>query len=153
MRAQAAGFNSIVFERVNEPPSTISPFFKPPPSGASLLTSHAMPAAGWPMIAAETLDLAAAFPIEVDDSHTVAPMRGEDSDGTASSPIRRRALEARFANASPDVKTRISKGVERGPIGAAVKRANGHRSQICEAVRFQRAFSRRTARRTLRRIT
>ena len=44
------------------------------------------------------------------------------------------ALERRFLEATPEVKTRISRGIERGPIGREVKRLNGFRCQICKAL-------------------
>ncbi len=43
-------------------------------------------------------------------------------------------IEKKYLNASPEVKTRISKTIERGPIGALVKRANRFRCQLCEAL-------------------
>jgi hypothetical protein len=43
-------------------------------------------------------------------------------------------LESNAANLDPKAKHRMSKYIERGPIGAAVKNARQHRCQICEAL-------------------
>jgi predicted HNH restriction endonuclease len=37
-------------------------------------------------------------------------------------------------NASPEVKTRVSKCIERGPVVYAVKRTNGFKCQVCESL-------------------
>lgn len=37
-------------------------------------------------------------------------------------------------NASPEVKVRVSKGIERGPVGNLVKKTNGFKCQVCEAL-------------------
>ncbi|HWL05413.1 MAG TPA: EVE domain-containing protein [Xanthobacteraceae bacterium] len=83
----------------------------------------------------------ASFPIGRDDFQTIMSLLGEDLDEMPSLPtdvatsLQALAnLEARFSNASPEVKTRVSKCVERGPIGAAVKRVNGYRCQLCDAI-------------------
>jgi predicted HNH restriction endonuclease len=44
------------------------------------------------------------------------------------------ALEAKYVTASLEVKERVSRTIERGPIGAMVKRANGFRCQLCAAL-------------------
>ena len=44
------------------------------------------------------------------------------------------ALEAKYLRASPEVKERLSKVIERGPVGALVKEATGHRCQVREAL-------------------
>ena len=44
------------------------------------------------------------------------------------------SLESKYANASPPVKQVISKRIERGPVGEAVKVARGFRCQVCEAL-------------------
>ncbi len=83
---------------------------------------------------------AASFPITPDDFRSVMQLLGEDLDGLpcgdekAEAPDELADLERRYIAASPEVKTRISKYIERGPVGAAVKRANGHKCQICEAL-------------------
>jgi hypothetical protein len=43
-------------------------------------------------------------------------------------------LEVKYLKASPEIKARISKSIERGPIGALVKRANGYKCQLCYAL-------------------
>jgi len=44
------------------------------------------------------------------------------------------ALELQFHTATPQVRARVSRTIERGPVGAAVKRANGYRCQVCAAL-------------------
>lgn len=44
------------------------------------------------------------------------------------------ALEERYRSADAKVKARVSNFIERGTIGDTVKRANGYRCQICEAL-------------------
>jgi predicted HNH restriction endonuclease len=81
---------------------------------------------------------ASSFPISKADFHAVMGMLGEDLGRLPGAPADvttfddLAALEARYVDASPEVKTRVSKYIERGPIGAAVKRANGFKCQICE---------------------
>lgn len=85
---------------------------------------------------------AASFPISADDFHAVLDLLGEDHDAIAAEVAedgadtldRLAALESKFLHASPEVKTRVSKGIERGPIGTEVKRLNGFRCQLCEAL-------------------
>ena len=43
-------------------------------------------------------------------------------------------LEATFIRASPEVKERLSRKIERGPIGSLVKKLNGYKCQLCEAL-------------------
>jgi 5-methylcytosine-specific restriction endonuclease McrA len=43
-------------------------------------------------------------------------------------------LEAQYRNASPEQKERVSRTIERGPIGALVKRANRFQCQLCAAL-------------------
>ncbi|MFC5066549.1 EVE domain-containing protein [Flaviflagellibacter deserti] len=84
---------------------------------------------------------AASFPIPADDFQAVLALLNEDAEELPSpttppvdTPDKLAELEQRYMNASPEVKTRVSKGIERGPIGAAVKRANGYRCQLCEGL-------------------
>ncbi|WP_230980105.1 EVE domain-containing protein [Steroidobacter gossypii] len=85
---------------------------------------------------------AASFPIEAVDFHAVLELLGEDDESIVGAPMqneaptldRLAALESKFMNASPEVKMRIGKSIERGPIGAEVKRANNYRCQLCEAL-------------------
>jgi len=84
----------------------------------------------------------ASFPISAHDFHDVIEVLGEDQDviaaelaeGSPSTLDRLAELESKFLYASPEVKARVSKGIERGPIGAEVKRLNGFRCQLCEAL-------------------
>lgn len=85
---------------------------------------------------------ASSFPISADDFHAVLDLLGEDQDAIAAEVVqdgtdtvdRLAELESKFLHASPEVKSRVSKGIERGPIGAEVKRLNGFRCQLCEAL-------------------
>lgn len=84
---------------------------------------------------------AASFPIPADDFHAVMSLLGETLDDL---PHPQRdavpdfaelaALEAKYQHASPEVKQRVSEMIERGPIGALVKQANGYKCQLCEAL-------------------
>jgi len=85
---------------------------------------------------------AASFPIEAADFHAILELLGEDNETIVRAALddevttldRLAALESKFINASPEVKTRVGKSIERGPIGAEVKRANKYRCQLCEAL-------------------
>jgi predicted HNH restriction endonuclease len=44
------------------------------------------------------------------------------------------AMEKKYRHASPEVKERISKYIERGSIGASVKKMTGFKCQVCEAL-------------------
>ena len=84
---------------------------------------------------------ASSFPISADEFHVILEMLGEDPDALplpkevpADSLERLAELEAEYLNASPEVKKRTSKVIERGPIGALVKEARGHRCQLCAAL-------------------
>jgi hypothetical protein len=84
---------------------------------------------------------AASLPISRDDFLAVIELLGEDVDALPS-PIEQQAvtaemiseMEKKYINASPEVKARVSKTIERGPIGSLVKSANGFRCQLCEAL-------------------
>lgn len=49
-------------------------------------------------------------------------------------PAELEALRQRYRDAPPKVKQRLSTAIERGGVGNLVKRANGYRCQICEAL-------------------
>jgi hypothetical protein len=75
------------------------------------------------------------------DFHAVMEMLGEDLDALPPAPNipttdldRLAELEARYLRASPETRARVSKTIERGPIGNLVKRANGYKCQLCEAL-------------------
>ncbi len=83
---------------------------------------------------------AASFPITDRDFHAVMALLGEDLDELPPSPNdnpvadQLAALERKYMNASPEVKLRVSKGIERGPVGNLVKKTNGFKCQVCEAL-------------------
>lgn len=84
---------------------------------------------------------AASFPISASDFHVVLKLLDEDVDELPAPAIpvadtfdRLAELEQKYLNASPEVKTRTSKAIERGPIGAAVKKATGFGCQLCAAL-------------------
>jgi predicted HNH restriction endonuclease len=81
---------------------------------------------------------AASFPIpESDFRQVLALLEVTDEDLAAgvpvegSSPDDLAALEEKYRRASPQVKERVSRSIERGETGARVKRACGFRCQIC----------------------
>jgi predicted HNH restriction endonuclease len=93
---------------------------------------------------------AASFPISAEDFQAVIELLGEDAERlpvsvpSAETSSRLAELEAKYQHASPEVKECLSKKVERGPIGAEVKKANGHKCQLCEALgREPRGFRKR----------
>lgn len=84
---------------------------------------------------------AASFPISASDFHTVMARLGEPLENVTlvakpplENPDELAALEQKYQDASPEVKERVSRIIERGSVGAAVKRANGFRCQLCEAL-------------------
>ena len=85
---------------------------------------------------------ASSFPISRDDFRAVLELLGEDpetmADVVSKSPEtvgELAELEERYIGAVPEVRERISRGIERGPVGDAVKKANGFR---CLVLRGQR---------------
>ena len=84
---------------------------------------------------------ASSFPISTADFHAVLALLGEDPTALpapAVPPPRSLAdlaeLERRYLNAAPEVKQRLARTIERGPIGDLVKQRNGYRCQICDAL-------------------
>lgn len=83
---------------------------------------------------------ASSFPITARDFHAVMELLGEELDDLPSpledhaSADALAALERKYLNASPEVKVRVSKSIERGPIGGLVKKATGFKCQVCEAL-------------------
>jgi predicted HNH restriction endonuclease len=73
----------------------------------------------------------------IDPSDYDAAAIGESPEQPPSDLDRLAALERRFLDAAPEVKVRISKGIERGPIGREIKRLNGFRCQICKAFGYE----------------
>jgi predicted HNH restriction endonuclease len=84
---------------------------------------------------------AASFPIAADDFHAVTELLGEEveeivastEEATASTSALT-ALQRKYLHASPEVKERVSKYIERGSIGSRVKRELGFKCQVCEAL-------------------
>jgi EVE domain len=84
---------------------------------------------------------AASFPISADDFRTVLTLLGENADDLPSTgsetdvtAAQLAALEEKYLRANPEVKERVSKTVERGPIGDLVKKTTGYKCQICDAL-------------------
>lgn len=85
-----------------------------------------------------------------DDGSTSQPVQPESADATegsdgldhkdlevlttSSDPGVLEDLRRKYASVSPETKARISKYIERGAVGDAVKRACGYHCQICEAL-------------------
>jgi predicted HNH restriction endonuclease len=84
---------------------------------------------------------AASFPIAADDFHTVVALLGENIDEvvanrgeTNASAASLAALQKKYVNASPEVKERVSKCIERGSVGNRLKKELDFRCQVCEAL-------------------
>jgi hypothetical protein len=84
---------------------------------------------------------ASSFPISASDFHAVMDLLGEDLElvppppETLSVDLAKLAeLERKYLKASPETKARISRTIERGPIGALVKKLNGYKCQLCTAL-------------------
>lgn len=84
---------------------------------------------------------AASFPISLEDFRTVLEFLKEDPEALPSpeaetdvTAAQVAAMEAKYLQASPEVKIRLAKSIERGPVGALVKKANGYKCQLCEAL-------------------
>ncbi len=79
--------------------------------------------------------LAAGLALEDEPMADVA-LDPEDAKVLAA-PVNSEALEQlreKYQDAAPRVKARLSKDIERGSVGAAVKRARGYHCQICKAL-------------------
>lgn len=78
------------------------------------------------------------FPISAEDFKAVMGLLGTDLEefpGMLDQDTAEETLadvERRYIGACPEVKIYISKRIERGPVGALVKRANGYKCQVCE---------------------
>ncbi|WIY70837.1 EVE domain-containing protein [Aquidulcibacter paucihalophilus] len=84
---------------------------------------------------------AASFPISESDFRAVLDLLSVSVEDAAAAvptepvePHDLSDLEARYQSACPEVKHRVSRTIERGPIGALVKKRNGYRCQVCEAL-------------------
>ncbi len=84
---------------------------------------------------------ASSFALSAADFHRVVELMGEHLDRLTTPSIEHpkdaadvAALEDRYLQASPEVKERIGRVIERGPVGAWAKRINGYRCQVCAAL-------------------
>jgi predicted RNA-binding protein with PUA-like domain len=84
---------------------------------------------------------ASSFPISRDDFRAVLVLLGEDPDTLAdvapAAPVTAdelALLEERYLTAVAEVRERISRSIERGPVGRRVKKANGFRCLVCAAL-------------------
>jgi hypothetical protein len=84
---------------------------------------------------------AASFPISADDFHRIMALLGhEPADLSAAAerddvPSDKLAeFEKKYLHASPEVKERVGKSIERGQIGALVKKRTRFKCQVCEAL-------------------
>ena len=84
---------------------------------------------------------ASSFPITAEDFQGIVELLGDDIDEMALIEPnldvvadKLAQLEATFIRASPEVKKRLSRKIERGPIGALVKKLNGYKCQLCEVL-------------------
>jgi predicted RNA-binding protein with PUA-like domain len=82
---------------------------------------------------------ASSFPISARDFRAVLALLGEEPDDLPSpaplaevTPDKLAELEKKYLHASPEVKERLGKTVERGPIGRLVKIATGFKCQLCD---------------------
>ena len=84
----------------------------------------------------------ASFPIPAEDFRRVLDLLGgapdddliPSTDAVDFAADKLAALEQKYLHAAPEVKHKLSKVIERGLIGALVKRANGFKCQVCEAL-------------------
>jgi predicted RNA-binding protein with PUA-like domain len=83
------------------------------------------------------------FPISATDFREVMTLLGEDIDHLPSPSGQPEiaadmlaAVEQKYLHASPEVKERLSKKIERGPIGALLKRVIGFKCQVCDVLDF-----------------
>jgi predicted HNH restriction endonuclease len=84
---------------------------------------------------------AASFPIAANDFRAVMALLGEELDDlpspaqqSAVTPDKLATMEEKYLHATPEVKERVSRTIERGPVGALVKQATGFKCQLCEAL-------------------
>ncbi len=83
---------------------------------------------------------ASSFPISSEDFHHIIPLLDTDledildSINISTTGMGLSEMEGKYKNASPEVKERVSRVIERGPIGAKVKKENEYKCQLCEAL-------------------
>ena len=95
--------------------------------GLSPLLLNGFQAASFPIPEADFRAVLAMLDLEIEDVAAAAPTPTVTSDKLAE-------IEAKYRSACPEVKERVSRTIERGPVGAHVKKANGFRCQICDAM-------------------
>ncbi len=82
---------------------------------------------------------ASTMPISGSDFHSVLRLLGKTTDDLPAPPdcdvtfAQLAALEERYRRASPEVRSRVSRSIERGRVGALAKKMNGFRCLLCEA--------------------
>ncbi len=84
---------------------------------------------------------ARSFPISSEDFHKIADLLRTDGVDIDDVSVPKddlntdvQDLEKRYLNGAPEVKERTSRYIERGTVGASVKKVNGYRCQVCEAL-------------------
>ena len=84
---------------------------------------------------------ASSFPISAEDFRAIIELFGVDlsnldpsNNPPSVSDDDIGAIEKKYLHASPEVKDRTSRYIERGTVGAEVKKRNGYKCQICEAL-------------------
>lgn len=86
---------------------------------------------------------ASSFPISAKDFHQVISLLGDnledilDAEEAAINSDTLAEMDKKYKGASPEVKERLSRTIERGPIGKEVKRANDYKCQLCQALGFE----------------
>lgn len=82
---------------------------------------------------------ASSFPISAGGFHTVIDLLGEDIQEVVSangdvptSASTLASLQKKYLNASPEIKERVSKYIERGNVGNQVKKQIGYKCQVCD---------------------
>jgi len=84
---------------------------------------------------------ASTFPLSADDFHAVIELLGEYPDDLPAGLMQRDLtankladLEKKYLFASPEVKARLSRTVERGAVGSVLKRLMAFKCQLCAAL-------------------
>ncbi len=84
---------------------------------------------------------ASSFPISEGDFRLILDLLGEEADDLRAAPPVPPSdmgavadLERKYRDAVPEVREAVSKSIERGPVGALVKKANGFKCKLGEAL-------------------
>jgi predicted HNH restriction endonuclease len=96
--------------------------------GVSHLLLDGFQASSFPISASDFREVMNLLHEDVEDLVVVTPDDGVMNAETLA------ALQNKYTNASPEVKERVSRYIERGSVGSEVKRALGFKCQICEAL-------------------